>query len=376
MGRYDEIREESKSEGSRMFVTMTDIARELNISQSTVSRVLNNKGQGRVSDEKADLIKKTASEMGYQTNLAAVGLRNRKSYTIGILLPTPRDTFVGKIVADLQHLISETEYIATFAFWETIEEAEKSTKTILSRQVDAIITCEPQFLPDSLKIPVIAYGTEDDRFDSLCYDYEQSLRLRIDYLVEQGHREIAYLGEFMKSTWTGTFRKIIQEYDLPYRERNLAPMGSYFNPGWNECLMNNFDLLWKSKHRPTAIIAQNDASAILILRRAWERGIKIPEDLSIIGIDDIPQSATCIPSLTTVDKFADLSVAEIILKNIFSRIKGSKSPLKKEIAKSRLIIRESCAPPRDSVSRGDRHARHSSAKGAKEGATKSRLKML
>lgn len=324
---------------------MTDIARKLSISQSTVSRVLNGKENGRVSEEKADLIKKTALDMGYQINLAAVGLRNRKSYTIGILLPTPRDTFVGKVVADLQHLISDTEYIATFAFWETLEEAEKSAKNILSRQVDAIITCEPQFLPDNLPIPVVAYGTKDERFDYLGYDYEQSLRLRIDHLIKLGHREIAYFGDFIKSSWAGTFRKIIKEYGLPYRERNLAPMGSYFESGWSENLMNNFDLLWKDKHRPTAIIAQNDASAILILRRAWERGIKIPEELSVIGIDNIPQSATCIPSLTTVDKFENTSVAERILKKIFSRMENPDLPLRNYKAKSKLITRESCAEP-------------------------------
>jgi LacI family transcriptional regulator len=338
---------------------MNDIARELNISQSTVSRVLTGKEKGRVSTKKAELIKKTAFDMGYQINLAAVGLRNRKSYTIGILLPSPRDVFVGKVVADLQHLISDTEYIATFAYWETLEEAGKSAKNILSRQVDAIITCEPGFLPDNLQIPVVAYGSKDNRFDYVGYNYEQSLRLRIDYLKELGHLEIAYLGEFQKSSWTGNFGKILKEYGFPHRKRHLEPMGNYFESGWTERLMNNFDLLWEDKHRPTAIIAQNDASAILILRRAWERGIKIPEELSVIGIDNIPQGATSIPSLTTVDKFDNISVAETILKNIFSRIKDPHLPLRNYIARSKLIKRESCAPPGATANREGKNRKNS-----------------
>ena len=328
-----------------MAITMADIAARLSISQSTVSRVLNGKDNGRVSKDKAAKIKDAAQRLGYQTNMAAVGLRKRKTYTIGILLPSPRDSFVGEVVADLQHLISNTRYIATFAFWESMEEAEKSACNILSRQVDAIITCEPRFIPDNLDIPVIAYGSRDCRFDYVGYDYEQSMRLRIGYLTALGHREIAYLGEFQETARHGVFRKILKEHNLNYRNRHLQPLGNYFEPDWPEKLVDNFDRLWDSPTRPTAIIARNDASAILLLHRAWERGISIPAELSIIGIDNIPQSAHCIPPLTTVDKYNGMSVAKKIFEYLFSRLDNIDLPLRDCNAQGKLIERESCAAP-------------------------------
>lgn len=326
-----------------MPVTMTDIARELGVSQSAVSRVLNGKEDGLVAEDKAAMIKRTANEMGYKINLAAVGLRKRKSYVIGILSLSPRDSFYGKLVADFQHLISRTEYIATFAFWENLEEAEQATKHILSRQVDAIITCEPQFLPQNIKIPVVSYCNYDERFDNVSYDYEYSFRLRVNYLMELGHRNIAYMGDFQDRGRKIAFHKVVDESGLPCPQMALVPLGNYFEEDWMTQLMERFDALWDNEQRPTAVLAQNDVAAILILRRAWERGIKIPEDLSVIGVDNIPQGATCTPSLTTVDNFSHVSAAELLFRKVFERMKESDLPPRKHIVRGELIKRESCA---------------------------------
>ncbi|MHC4874443.1 MAG: LacI family DNA-binding transcriptional regulator [Planctomycetota bacterium] len=328
-----------------MSATMTDIARKLKLSQSTISRVLNGKDNGRVSKEKAELIKKTADEMGYQINLAAVGLRKQKSYTIGILLPSPKDSYYGKMVAELQHLISQTKYVATFAFWETQEEAERAAKHILSRQVDAIITCEPKFLPDNISTPVASYGNFNNRFDAVSIDFEHSYRLRINYLVELGHKSIAYVGDIHDSEREKTFLKIINEKGLSYPWKIKGFSGRFYERDWEKRIMDCFDTLWKSSQHPTAVLTQNDVTAMLVLRRAWELGIKVPEDLSVIGVDNIPQSETCIPALTTVNKFSQESVAELLLDKVLKRIENKNIPIDNQIIQGELVIRESCAPP-------------------------------
>ncbi|OGV53226.1 MAG: hypothetical protein A2X49_12570 [Lentisphaerae bacterium GWF2_52_8] len=326
---------------------MTDIARELKIAQSTVSRVLNGKDKGRVSPKRAELIRKTARDMGYQINLAAVGLRKMKSYTIGILLPSPRDSFVGKLVAELQHKISQTDYMANFAFWETLEGAEDSTKSILSRRVDAIVTCEPQFLPANVGIPVLSYFNYDRRFDFVGFDREEALCLCIDYLWNLGHRKIGYIGGFKSVQKNGKVAKNLSQKGLAPLPEWKSVTSNVFEKDWENNLKDEFERQWNCSKRPSAILAQNDATAIVVLRKAWEMGIKVPQELSIIGMNNIPQSSTCTPSLTTVDNFAGVSIAEIILEVIFKRLENPSLPKQKYIAHSKLLKRESCAGPQN-----------------------------
>ena len=317
-----------------MFVTMVDIARELEISQSTVSRVLNGKDYCRVSQEKAELIRKTAREMGYQVNLAAVGLRKRQSYAIGALLPSPRDSFYGELAAELQELLRPTEYIATFAFWKTLDEAEKATRQILSRHPAAVITCEPGFLPDGLTIPVVSYYNSDERFDFIGYDHEAVVRSCVDYLRELGHRDIAYIGGACKGSLRClAFPQAMRDAGLPNGESS-----------WEEGRSpeEGFERLWAGERRPTAILAHNDSAAFRVIRRAWQRGVCVPDDLSVIGFDDIPQCAVYIPALTTVR--STVSTAELLLGSVFARLADSGLPRQCRIVKSELVRRESCAP--------------------------------
>ncbi len=329
-----------------MYVTMTDIARRLRTAQSTVSRVLNGKDRGRVSPRMAEQIRNAARDMGYQVNLAAVGLRTMKSFTIGILLPSPLDSSVGKLVADLQHQISRTSYTANFAFWETMAGAEASAKNMLSKRVDAIITCEPEFLPDDVGVPVVSYVSFDKRFDFVGFDGEESLCLCLDHLWELGHRDIDYAGGFNRIRANGKLRKMIARRGLPPLPEWKTTTSNVFEANWRTNLQQSFERMWSRARRPTAILAQNDATAIEILRKAWELGIRVPGELSVIGMGNIPMAGSCTPGLTTVDNFAEIPVAEIILAHLFDRLANPELPLRKYLARPKLIKRESCAPPR------------------------------
>ncbi len=329
-----------------MNVTMTDIARAAQVSQSAVSLVLNGKSDSRVSQAKTELIRRTARELGFQVNMSAVCLRKQKTYTIGILLPSPRDTYYGELVADLQHLISRSDYTASFGFWENQAEAEKATANMLSRKVDALITCEPGYLPDGLDIPVVSFGVRDERYDSLCHDQEYSFQLRIAYLAELGHRVIDYVGGSAVDPRRTLFKNKLQDLGLVCRAPDFAPFqADVQEDNWQAQLMACFDRVWESSPRPTAIVAQNDVTAILIIRRAWERSIRVPGELSVIGFDDIPQSAVCVPSLTTVNKYPDITEAELLMDMIFRRMSEPNLPPVRHLSRSRLVLRESCVPP-------------------------------
>lgn len=328
-----------------MQATMTDIANKVGVSQSAVSLVLNGKAGGRVSRKKSAIIRKAARELGFQVNLAAVGLRKQKSYVIGILSASPRDTYYGELMADFQHLISPTGYVASFGFWENQDDAKKVTASMLSRKIDALVTIQPDHLPDGLDFPVAALGVQDERYDSLSQDQKQSFQIRIDYLMELGHTTIDYLAPARDSR-RGDFKNVIESRGLPYRE---APFGSDLNyfpvEDWKREMTRWFDHLWDHQPRPTAIMAQNDVAAMLILRRAWERNIRVPDELSVIGFDDIPQAATCAPGLTTVNKYPKVAEAKLLLDVVFRRMENPDLPRWRRVSESELVVRESCAPP-------------------------------
>lgn len=329
-----------------MSVTMSDIARELALSQAAVSLVLNGKDHGRVSPKKAALIRETAAALGYQTNLAAVSLRKQKSYTIGVLLPSPKDGYYGTLVADLQHEVSEAGYIANFAFWESVEEARRNAELMLSRQVDAIVTSEPSFLPDGLDIPVVSYSTPDPRFDCICHDALAEMTQRLDYLMALGHRQISYFPERKNCGSTQTFHDGLKKRGLSHiPQPSLRSAEDFYTMDWGAYLVECFDHVCDGKPRPTAILARNDNVGIAVLRRAWERGIRVPKELSVIGVDNIQAGAYSIPGLTTVATFLTIPVARQLMALILSRMEDPSLLPRTQMVSVKLIERESCAPP-------------------------------
>ena len=322
-------------------VTILDIARESGFSKSAVAYVVNGTSEGRVSQKSCDKINATAAQLGYRPNLAAKRLRGNKSFTIGVLLPSLNDPIYSSMVAEIQHLLTGTDYLATFSFWETEDGIENSTQYILSQGTDAIITVEPSYLPDNLKIPVVSCYNYDNRFDYVGYDIEAVIEMALDYLIGLGHTKIAFASQ-RDTIRSNCFTKTIKTRKLPE------------NPDWllwevargNDPYLYGKSLMEKilnCKDRPTAVFAHNDVVAVGMLQRAWELGCDIPKDISIIGFDNIKQACYSIPPLTTFQQSEDDSIAEQLLKLTFGRINNPELPQRKHVMNPKLIIRKSTA---------------------------------
>lgn len=321
-------------------VTIMDIAHDCGLSKSTVGYALNSSTKDKVSLAKRKLIHETALKLGYQTNIIARGLSSQKSYTIGVLLPSPLDNFYAYMVAKIQHLLIETDYSPLFAFWEKAEDRRKAFDNILSRRVDAVITCEPSYLPDDIKIPVVSYSNNDRRFDYVGYCPEKATKIRLDYLMDLGHTKIAYIGR-QNCLRSRVFHRLVKEYGIVnIPEWNQGPelreMDVFSGGGIS------LEKIWKQKERPSAIIAHCDAVAIGAIRKAWELGIKIPDDLSIIGFDDILHARYCTPALTTAGCEDVNIIAEVMVETILDRLKDKTLTRIEHIIQPKLIIRESC----------------------------------
>ena len=323
-----------------MAITMTEVAKQLNLSHSTVSLVLNNRYHNRVRPEVAARILSTAKELGYRPNRAASELRRQRSNNIGILLPSTRNFFYGEMVADLHQKICQLNYSPIFAFWDLLGEQQRAVETILSWQTEAIITVEPSLLPRKLDIPVASFYNADPRFDLVELNLPAAMTQILRYLYELGHRRIAWLGNREDLRYKTLVQQapkfgiaIPPEFQVVGRGVLSFADGSQF-----------FDrLLEQSRGRlPTAIIAHNDMVAIGIIRQAVKRGYRIPEDFSLVGQDDIVQAEFSLPTLTTIHYADGGSVAKMLVDTVFRRLKCPELPRQVVRIEPTLIKRESC----------------------------------
>lgn len=317
-------------------VTLQDIADHCGFSKSMVAQVMRNPEGSSAKSKTKSIIINTAQKFNYRSNLAAKALSTNKSYTIGVLLPSTKNYYYADMVAVTQHSLSATNYTPVFAFWENDEKKLAVVEHILSRQVDAIITCEPGYLPDNLNIPVVSFANFDKRFDFVGVNPQEVIKISMEYLLSLGHRKIGYIG-YATDARGKEFAKLAPQYgiessgiiNLPYDDIDAGI------EGFTEILKRNVNI--------TAIITHSDATAFGVMRRAWELNKKIPDDFSLMGFGNIRHAGYCTPGLTSIGHDYDMeSYIALILKVIFDRFKDNSLPRQKYFCEPRLCIRESC----------------------------------
>lgn len=316
-------------------VTIIDIANDCGMSKSTVAYALSGVTEGKVSPEKLRIVREAALRLGYRTNLAARVLSSRKSCAIGVMLPSTKNYYYADMVAGIQHALSTTAYTPIFAFWEDEKNKAMAVDNILTRQVDAIITCEPGYLPDNLDIPVVSFAVFDKRFDYVGCKPEMVIKLSLEYLLSLGHRKICYIG-FFRDARGKAFSALAAGYGV----EPSTIMLSYDDidagaEGFSKLISDNIDC--------TAIMTHSDATAFGVMRSAWERNIKIPDDFSLLGFGNIRHAAYSTPGLTSIGHSNDMeSYLKVILDVVFKRLGGDNTPPGEYFCEPYLRIRESC----------------------------------
>ena len=159
-----------------MSITMTELAKRLGLSQSTISRALNYKDGGRMKPELAARIREVARQAGFHPNQAAATLRTGASKMIGVSLPTPRNLRNAELAAALHHEITARGYLPFFAFHENYGDQQAKIIPLLSLKLAGLITIDPNSLPENPGLPVVGYYYYDDRFDLLQLDMKHMIR--------------------------------------------------------------------------------------------------------------------------------------------------------------------------------------------------------
>ncbi|MCQ4325065.1 LacI family transcriptional regulator [Stutzerimonas stutzeri] len=283
---------------------LRDVARRAGVSTATVSRVLN--GSAAVRDDKRRAVQRACDELGYVLNAAARTLSSRRSMTIGAVVPTlATETFSRPLAAFQQtvHRAGYTLLVASFGFDAQVE--LKEVQTMLEHGVDALMvvgrTHDPKMwqLIESKRIPCVQAWAQDSQHPSVGFDNVAVARQMVDHLLAFGHRRFAMLvGE-------PSFNDRVGDRIIGTQAR-LAEVGLELPPHWR--LETNLTLedgiaamrqLLQGPTRPTAVICANDLLAFGALLAARSLGVRVPEDVSVVGFNDFDYARHMSPPLTT-----------------------------------------------------------------------------
>lgn len=290
--------------------TMQDIARECGLSMMTVSRVL--RGQGYVSAAARDKVLKTAKHLDYELNTLAQNFARKRSGVIGVAAPFAGligSHYFGEIFQGFQRVFDDND--RHFALFDTLStsfnEGGKLEKLYRTRKVEGLLVVAPsandKFLDTftDLRIPLVVVGktvTNPKICCVGCEDY-QGIESACAHLFALGHRKIGFVGG---PTIFSVAHRREQAYLDFCKKKKLAVSDGFLQRG-DYSMRSGREAgaaLLGLKSRPTAILAANDMMAFGLMESARERGVAIPDEVSIAGYDDLPTAADRFPSLTTV----------------------------------------------------------------------------
>ncbi len=331
--------------------TIKDIAQECGVSLSTVSLVLNN--NPRISASTREKVLKAVERHQYQPNVFARSLASRSSHVISAVMPNLNhvfaDAYFGEIISGIYDRASELGYkvLLDVANQRFISSGEH-VALLTSKRVDSALfigssiydTYLNQLEAEQLPVVLVNHYMPERKFSYIAADYKETARLAAEHLLSLGHRNIGFLSGTNTNTALDLRRHFIdacvaaglREEDLPWADGWFTEQGGYEATQW---LLGRHPGI-------TAIMGGNDKMAIGAMRLFKERKLRVPDDISIIGVDDTPASAFTNPGLTTVrhDLFhiGSLSVdAALALFNGESKLIQKTLPVQ-------IVVRESTGP--------------------------------
>jgi LacI family transcriptional regulator, galactose operon repressor len=281
---------------ARMTVTIKDVARAAGVSASTVTRALSNPEM--VNPATRERVRQTAAALGYQPNRAARGLITGRTGNLGLLVPDLANPFFPSIVKGVQARAHEADYAVFLVDTDEDATAEAGLVSKLSKQVDGLILCSPRMAEDELRTilaetPVVLINRRVGRVPSVTPAFTDAMRQAVSHLTALGHRRIAYVAG-PRSSWAN--RERVRALKGVAGGVDLVEIGNVI-PQFPGGVAAADQVLAADV---TAVIAYNDLVALGLLHRFAARGVAVPDDISLLGFDDIALAEMVHPSLTTV----------------------------------------------------------------------------
>ncbi|MDR0708486.1 MAG: LacI family transcriptional regulator [Spirochaetaceae bacterium] len=329
---------------NKQVYTMKDVARLAGVTQPTVSHVIN--GTASISKEVSEKVLEAIGKLNYRPNELARGLKTNTSKTIGIVTPDITNSYYACIAKEIEILLVQKGYIAFLSNTDYNRASEQNViDKLLRYNVDGIlILCEflnrePLKHLERYGIPVVFLDDEPEEYSGcmISTDNERGGYLAAKYLIDRGHRRIAYLGEKMslypmKMRYEG-YRKALTESGIPLNE-NLMILDNDTVYDFGKGLKYSESILAK---KPDAVFASTDIIAIGFMRACISAGIKIPDDIAIVGYDNIPLAALTMPALSTITQFVE-DIAANAVEQLFLQINNQQYE-KYVVLEPQMVIR-------------------------------------
>ncbi|WP_321185838.1 substrate-binding domain-containing protein [Paenibacillus sp. FSL M8-0142] len=286
---------------------MKDVAKAANVSVATVSRVLHNLN-GYSQKTKLKVLQ-AVEELGYHPNAIARGLVNKRTQTLGVLFPNVSSGFSSEILYGIEEAAHEKGYSVIVC--NTAEDGKRTMKylqVLREKQVDGVVFTS-ELLKDEyyhqmndMKLPVVLVNTHSTKY-SIPYvkvDDRQASYQATAYLIGKGHKEIAMIAGTPWDPVAGIprvegYRQALTDHGIPFEDTKIA-YGNFHMESGRTAMAK----LLKEAPPFTALFAASDEMAIGAMGMAFEKGLRVPEDLSIIGYDDLNLAKIIFPPLTTI----------------------------------------------------------------------------
>lgn len=343
-------------------ISQKELAQMLGLSPATVSLALNRfANSDSIPQRTKDLILATARKFNYRPNLLARSLRTQRSFTVGVIVPEISEGYNATVLSGIEdQLLQEGYFFFVTSHRHRPELIDEYPKTFLDRGVDGVIAVDTPW-KHVLPVPVVTVsGHEKDHgITNIVVNHERASHLALEHLLKLGHRKIAFIkGQSFSSDteirWKSNLEaanrlgiQVSSKLSVQLDEDSPSPRVGY----------RVVKRLLQSGEAFTAILAFNDVSALGAIRAVFEAGLRVPEDVSVVGFDDIQSAEFQHPGLTTIRqplRKMGQTAAEVVLQ----RVRGSARERwpHEIVVEPELIVRESTGRVNTAIASVERRA--------------------
>ncbi|HTW81780.1 MAG TPA: LacI family DNA-binding transcriptional regulator [Terracidiphilus sp.] len=327
--------------------SLKQLAEHLGLNPATVSVVLNEVPGRSIPQATRDRIKAAAKEMNYQPNLLARSLRSRRTLTIGILVPELGDGYHTQVMSGIgDQLINAGYFYFTAHHRHKPNLVEEYTRMLIGRGAQGLIAIDT-LLEHPIGIPVVAVAGHKhiEGVTNVLLDHRRAAGLTLNHLYGLGHRKIAFMrGQPFSSDsderWKGLVA-VAEQMGIEIKPELVVSLDrDMSSPELGYPVVQQ---LLAARHPFTALVAFNDISAIGAIRALKDINLRVPEDVSVIGFDDIKAAAFTLPRLTTINQPLE-EIGRIATQSLLNRIHNTVPPRDEITVDPELVVRESTGP--------------------------------
>jgi LacI family transcriptional regulator len=293
-----------------MSITIYDIAKKAKVSSMTVSRVINKSGP--VAPKTAERIKKIIEQNNYHPNLLARGLSSQRTKTIGVIIPKTEklflDNYIAQVLSGVSDIAQQNDYrILLLPIKKSACGKECYVNLIKSKLFDGLVLLKtslndlglPSLVESGFPYVLVNYRDTEKGYNFVDSENTKGAEFAMKYLFDKGHKKIAFVKGSMNETnavdrFLG-YKKQLKKFGIPYRKEYVIT-GEFTQ----EMAYKNAAALLKLKDRPTAIFCSDDYMALGVIEKIKSVGLSVPDDIAVIGFDNIEIGEFTRPSLTTI----------------------------------------------------------------------------